>query len=993
MTAAAAQMNKQQQEAVEHNDGPLLIVAGAGTGKTMTLVEKVNHLIEHEMALPHEILALTFTDKAAHEMEERVDARLPYGFTQTWISTFHSFADQLLRQHALEIGLNPGYRLMSQAETVSFFRECLFKFELKHYRPLGNPNKFIGALLQHFSRLHDEDITPETYQKWASDIEASDETDEEKNTYSQEDKERYIELSNAYAKYQQIKMEKAVFDYADLLYYLLQLLRSRPSILKNYQKLFKYILVDEFQDTNIAQYELIKLLCPPTKRDGPHLTVVGDDSQAIYKFRGASVSNILAFMSDYPHARQVSLNANYRSSQTILDQAYILIKHNDPDTLEARLGISKELTAASKHKNNPIELFIAQRIEDEATHVAQSILNHAKSYAYSDIAILVRANTHAEAFTRQLGQQGIPFQLHGPSALFKNPHVKDLIAYLNILAAAEDNASCYRVLQMQIFTLDPRELAYVVSFAKKTALPLTRAIHVLSELTAQTNPPEYENYRTHLPTLTQASRDALATFNAMYQKHLGAIKTLTAGQILFQFLEDTNFLKQLMNKGRDDKMVIAVSQFFDRLKSYEATHEDASVHAVAEFLKMSMELGESPNTLDTDLAEQNAVHILTVHGSKGLEFPVVYLVNLSQDRFPTRARSEAIPIPTQLIKEELPEGNYHIEEERRLFYVAMTRAKDHLHLSASRFYHEGKRVRKLSKFIEEALGAEVVAKTEAKKESEKQQLSIFDFKPQDSEGEKKPESPAAPSPAAQDSHLQVSYSQLDTYALCPLRYKYQYILKVPTSTNAAASFGSSIHAALQYFYQEYKSNPSANLDSLLAHFERAWIPIGYSSQAHEAKRRKEGVTILTDFYNKYHTSEIQPLDLERFFKIKLEHSLSITGKIDRVDQLDEKNIEIIDYKTGKKPEERTLKKSLQLSIYAMAAMESATYGAHIDNIHLTFYYLQSNEKITLKRSLDDIVSTKEKLHELTTNMKDSDYTPKKGHHCSFCPFKMLCEAW
>ena len=310
-------LNDEQKKAVEYNQGPLLIVAGAGTGKTTVVVEKIKYLLKKKLAEPEEILALTFTEKAAFEMEERVDREIPYGYFQMWISTFHAFADQILKEEISHIGLSPGYRLMTEAETIIFLRKNLFLFNLNYFRPLGNPNKFLEALLDHFSRLRDEDISPEEYLKWVSRQRESEET------------KKNLELANAYKTYQTLKIKEGVMDFADLIYYLLQLFRERKNILKKYQEKFKFVLVDEFQDTNIAQYDLIKLLCP-SKENFP-LTVVGDDSQAIYKFRGASVSNIMSFMKDYTRAKQITLRNNYRSNQTILDKSYRLIKYNDPD--------------------------------------------------------------------------------------------------------------------------------------------------------------------------------------------------------------------------------------------------------------------------------------------------------------------------------------------------------------------------------------------------------------------------------------------------------------------------------------------------------------------------------------------------------------------------------------------------------------------------------------------------------------------------------------
>lgn len=975
-------MNPQQADAVKYNEGPLLIIAGAGTGKTTTIVEKIHHLIKNNFAKPEEILALTFTEKAAQEMETRVDERLPYGYTQTWISTFHSFADTVLRTDISHIGMSPGYRLMTQAETISFLRERLFMFDLTYFRPLGNPNKFLESLLQHISRLRDEDISTGEYKQW---VDASD-----SEVLEPEELSKRRELAHIYETYQNIKIKEGVFDYGDLIYYALELFRKRPNILNQYRKQFKYILVDEFQDTNIAQYNLVKLLAPPDTN--PKLTVVGDDSQAIYKFRGASVSNILAYMKDYPTAKNISLLTNYRSSQPILDAAYRLIKFNDPDTLEAQLGISKKLVAGREEdekgaSKKRIDLFITNRVEEESEYVVNQIKKLAKHREYSDFAILVRANNHADAFTNALTRNGIPFHFHGPGSLYKQPEVKDLIAYLNILANPEDSVSFYRVLSMRIFDLNAQDVAYLIAFSKKTATTLLRTVEIITFLLENTvTTPESEIYRKHMPFLREDTKTKLKKLFVHFQKAIKDVRRLSAGQLLYNFLEDTGYLLKLgqITNEREERSTLLISKFFDKLKAYESTHEDSSVHAVADYIALSMELGESPATADLDEPEFNAVNILTVHGSKGLEFPVVFLVNLSVDRFPTRARREVIPIPTELIKEILPQGDYHLEEERRLFYVAMTRAKDMLFLTTARYYGEGKRIKKVSPFVYESLGETMVDKQLNIKVEEKQQLSIFDFKPV-------PEVPLKKQPLTKS--MFVSYTQLDTFERCALRYKYQFVLKLPSAPNAAASFGSSVHNALQVFYQMYKADQNIGLSELLEQYNSAWIPLGYASQAHERRMMKEGKEMLTKFFNEYHTPNIAILDVEKLFKLKITEKVYVTGKIDRVDQHEDGSIEIIDYKTGKKPSEKDLKDNIQLATYLMAAAEKNLYNKAAADVTLTFHYLQDSTKISMKKTREDVIKTKERIISATEKMATSDYKPTVGIHCSFCPFKMICEAW
>ena len=991
-------LNIDQKKAVEHIQGPLLIVAGAGTGKTTTLIEKIAHLIEQKVAQSHEILALTFTDKAASEMEERVDQRLPYGYFQVNISTFHSFADQILRTESSHIGLSPMYRLLTEAETILFMREHLFLFKLKYFRPLGNPNKFLDALLQHFSRLRDEDVTPQQYLAWArrtakrSDIE-------------KDERAKNLELAVAFQTFQSIKQKEGVVDYADLIAYLLELFRKRPQILGRYRQQHRYIVVDEFQDTNIAQYSLIKLLAPPRKKShlakenasvGPNLTVVGDDSQAIYKFRGASVSNILTFMKDYKGAKQISLQKNYRSSQAILDHAYKLIKHNDPDTLEAQLGISKELVAAGAQPGRPksvrttipVQLQVSDRGEDEADEVAKMIQKLHKGYSYSEIAILLRANNHADMFTRALTRRGVPYQFLGPGALFKQPEVKDLIAYLRVLCDLDDSVSLYRVLQMELFEIDPKDISLLLTFAKRSTISLFQAIEIaIGSHDEKYHHTSHDNYKPQLPALAESSLTSLITIHTLISSNLAKIKKETAGQILYYFLQDSGYLQTITQykTQTDERRALNISRFFDKLKSFEATHEDASVMAVTDYLTMSMELGESPNAIDIDRDTYDAVQILTVHSSKGLEFPVVFLVNLTQDRFPTRERKETIPIPQELIKEMLPVGNAHDLEERRLFYVGMTRAKERLFLTAAQYYGEGKRIRKLSPFVYETLEEQQLVQTLATKKAEKDQLSMFDYKPDTTVIKKNKKDPVAT----------LSFTQIDTYQLCPLRYKYQYILKIPVIAEGVTSMGTSVHAALEQFYTEFAHNKKLGVKRLVDLLHESWIPLGFHSKAHEQEMKHHAETMLRNYFQTYHSEDIRILDLEKLFKIKIHDGddIFVTGKIDRVDDGSKNAIEIVDYKTGNLPDEKKLKNSLQLSIYLLAASDPGLYGKKVSEITLTFYYLQENKKINVSQSGESVMKAKEVILSTVEHIRAEKFAPKKGPWCNYCPFKMVCEAW
>lgn len=968
-------LNDEQKEAVEYGKGPLLIIAGAGTGKTTVVTERIKHLVSSALAKPSEILALTFTEKASREMEERVDVAMPYGYTQMWILTFHSFCDRILRAEGLNIGLNPRFNLMTQAETVQFLRKNLFKFDLNYYRPLGNPNKFIEGMISHFSRLKDEDVTPSQYLEWAKDRKSfvgEVKTDEE----VREETEKYQELAKAYQKYEELKAGEGFMDFSDLIANVLKLLRTRKNILKRYQQQFKYILVDEFQDTNFAQYAMLKLLAPP--EDKPNLTVVGDDSQSIYKFRGAAISNILQFMDDYKSAKQIILTKNYRSSQAILDASYRLIKNNDPDTLEAKLGISKNLIAVRKISEEPVVFICKDRVENEAEAVAKEIINlksQIPNYENKDFAILVRANNHADPFMRALNRAGIPYQFLGPGMLFQQPAVKDLIAYLKVLANFEDSVAMYRVLSMNIFDIFPRDLAAISNYGKRMNLSLFEACEQIDKV-----------------LVGMETREKVNKLVEMIHRHLGLISKETAGQILYYFLEDTGLLKNIIDykSVNEEKAAQNITKFFEKIKSYEVEHEDASVFTVSDWIDLSMDLGESPLAADFDWTENNAVTLMTAHSAKGLEFPVVFLINLVSQRFPTIERREQIPIPEELIKEILPVGDFHLEEERRLFYVGMTRAKDRLYFTAANFYGEGKREKKLSPFIEEALGKDT--KTQSHQESqEEKQLTLLEWAKPTTDNQQQP------TINNRQPVTYISYSQIETFKGCPLHYKLKYLLKIPTPPSAAQSFGTSMHAALRDYYKARINGENPSEEELYKMLEDNWVKEGYSSKNHEKLTIEKGRRFLHSFFEQAKKSLNLPLALEQPFTFPL-NGIRVGGRIDRVDSNPpngiKTGIEIIDYKTGAKvPSQKEIDEDDQMTIYALAAQElrEKPFARKPEEVLLSFYYFENGQKISTSRTKEQLEAARVDILDWVEKINNSDFKCNHSKMCEYCEYRLLCD--
>ncbi len=953
---ADKKLNKEQIDAIKHGNGPLLIIAGAGTGKTTVITERIKHLIVDKKIDPPRVLGLTFTEKAAFEMQERIDVLLPYGYTNLWVYTFHSFCDRILRDDAHNIGLDTNYKLISESESVLLLRQNIFNLGLKLFRPLGNPTKFLDGLLTHFSRLKDEDISPEEYIKYSRKFEIT-----------QEEISQTKELSNAYKAYEKLKVKNSVMDFSDLISNTLLLFRTRPNILKKYQDQFKFILVDEFQDTNYAQNELAILL----SGDDKNITVVADDDQSIYRFRGAAVSNVLQFKKNFPDAKIITLTKNYRSTQEILDSSYKLIQHNNPNRLEVVERINKKLKSMSLSPNKKIELIHEMRAEDEADMIAQTIGELTKkSYEYKDIAILVRANNHSQLITVALQRHRIPYQFLGPGYLFQQEEVKDLIAYLTTLTNLSDTISLFRVLSMDIFEIPYIELNYLLNFAKKRNLTLFEALFDLDQ-----------------SFMKAETAEKLIKFRKMVENHLEKSKKEQAGQILYYFLVDSGLFETLKNTDslREERRVQNIAKFFDRIKNFEMERTDANIFTLTEWLMLMLQMGDSPTAAEVDLKDRNAVNILTVHSSKGLEFKVVFLVNLVSDRFPSRERAEKIPIPQGIIKEILPKDvDFHLEEERRLFYVGMTRAKERLYFTAADYYGTGKRAKKLSPFIYEAI-PDLAKKDEEKVKIKQLSLSEVLSSYQDTVEKQEEKQPFRVS--------YITFSNLQMFDICPLHYKAKVIFNVPSPASAAQSFGISIHKTLQNFYKQVLEGLIPTRSDLQKILKVEWESFGYSNKKHEEERFIQATNILKEFYRTECNPPIKPLALELPFSFMLKNGVKVFGKIDRIDKKG-KGIEIIDYKTGVENPKASEAHELQLAIYALAAtkIKDEVFNRDPRDIKLTLHFLDQNTKKTMDFEKKDLDKLEDELIGKIAEIEKSDFKCSGSVLCINCEYRMLCNV-
>lgn len=1027
-------LNENQKKAVEYSDGDLLIIAGAGTGKTAVLTQRIINIMKEGRAKPSQILALTFTEKAAQEMQDRVDLEMEYGYEEPVISTFHSFCDKILREDGYNIGLDGGYSLMSTTQSYIFLRRHFYDLPLKTLRPRGNPTKFINDLIRHFSRLQDEDVSPRDYLEYASTLPKG--TKEEKEEY-----ERVNELAETYKKYSDLKIENSKVDFGDLILLTLKLFRERKNILAKYRKQFKYVLVDEFQDTNYTQNVLVNTLVLGEEgnekdKERPLLTVVGDDDQAIYKFRGAAISNILQFKETYPDAKEIVLIENYRSRQEILDASYALIKNNNPNRLEVTEEINKKLIArgAFEEEDKVVRLLVQENEMKEAEKVVEEILrltgyeelliegssiqsfdekgqsfflNEEGQYKFSDIAIFVRANAHADTFIQALRNRGVPYKLGGSRGLYFREEIRNIIAFLRILIDYSDEISMYRLISMPIWGLTPREYLEMNKRARSNKTTLFEELESLwgIKLGEGDIKEQYEKINNiENEELTEIlSPRTIAGVGNLLERIDVAIRKVKDNrpvlEVLYDFVTESDYIKSFMEEESNENLfaVKNINKFFELVKTYEKDNPESNIYEYVDFLNYSIEIGESPLVDQVDMEELNAVNIMTVHGSKGLEFPVVFLVNLVAQRFPSRNRPDAIPIPEELIKETMPyeisDGELNIQEERRLFYVGATRAKEKLFLSAAYFYGDGKRKKKPSIFLNEILERDVeeeFANTEVDNLMGKE-LKMTVIENDDFEA-------ILEDPKKLGLAKRFSYSQLKIYETCPRQYEYAYVLRVPQKPSPALSFGITVHNTLKDFYSLLRQSQSGlegitdvpTKEELLELYEKHWVSTGYESSKQEEERRKEGVGIMENYYDEVFSKDESPMRLEESFDVHVGSTVFV-GKIDRIDFVrkngDVTEVKIVDYKTGREKEAKDVKDDLQLPLYALFAEQKL--GLKV--VKAEYIYVETGKKLEVDLSPERRELAKEKVVEVIDLVKEGKFAPTPGFLCRYCDYNSICK--
>lgn len=628
-------LNLPQQEAVLHTEGPLLILAGAGSGKTRVITTRIAHLIRTGVA-PWHILAVTFTNKASEEMQSRVTQLTGSTGQGVVMSTYHRFCSQLLRREGGAMGLSPHYVIYDDHDQKELIKECLTELNLdeKKFKP--------GVLVSLISRSKDELIDAQSY---------------EIHALTSPDPFRQM-VASIYHLYQKKLMAASALDFGDLIMKSVELLRQQAAVREKYQERFRYMMVDEYQDTNRAQYVLTKTLAAKHR----NLCVVGDDDQCVYVWRGADIRNILEFEKEYPEAKVVKLEQNYRSTERILDAAWNVVQHN-------QFRKDKKLWT-EKQGGDPVTATEFADEREEALAVASTIRNKTQegTLRFADFALFYRINAQSRVLEDALRRMEIPYKIIGSVRFYDRAEVKNVIAFLRAIVNPKDTLSLKRILNIPARNLGKTTLEALQRFAYDHQLSLFDTLERAAEVL----------------DLTSRARAAALAFHALLSQHIAQRDTLTAAEMTGLILESTGYLKSLEGDDDAESQTRAqnIKEFLNAVQDYEELSPDKSTAGFLEQVSL---------VADSDEIETgpNYVTLMTVHLAKGLEFSHVFLTGMEEGLFPIGE--------SDFSQEEL-------EEERRLCYVGMTRAKHSLAITwaASRRLFGHSRWNAPSRFIEEA---------------------------------------------------------------------------------------------------------------------------------------------------------------------------------------------------------------------------------------------------------------------------------------------------
>ena len=857
-------LGREQQQAAALGAGAVRVVAGAGTGKTAVIAERFRRLVATGVS-PASILVMTFTERAAREMRERIEDLID---TQApAVGTVHSIALAWLREDGGAIGVPPGFRILMGADRWILARELMWGIGDAALTGDERPDDLVAPALQMLERMKQELVPLERLESWAA---------------STDDKER-AELMRActrlFRAYERDCRKHQFLDFDDLLVLAVRLLEKNPALRRRYAARFPHVLVDEYQDLNLAQERLVELVareCDPF--------VVGDDDQSIYRFRGASRASLERFLVSFPSARTITLGRNRRSSRRIVSAAATLIEHN-PDRLSKHLR-SEEGGAA-------VQLWSCEDGTSEADAIAQEAEQLLEAgIRPSSIAVLCRTNAIARPIAAAFAAHGLPHVVIGGHGFHDRPEIRDMIAMLRVIR-------------------DPGDLVAL-------------------------------------------ARPAAAALQPLLERIAAVARHVDVRDLFFELMEQSNYLA-----ARPDATA-NVSRFAENIAEFCETSPDHSLDAYMRHLDLVLLSGEDEEPASVDATD--AIQVMTIHQSKGLEFDVVFVPSLVEGRLPQSGRSPRFELPASVLEPLVRGREDVVAEERRLLYVAMTRARRRLYLTRATHYEGGRRWRE-SRFLDEvrAAGPRTVVETEVAA------------------------APVSPPQAVVDVHtgeIHLSYSAITAYKDCPRQYWYRHVERLPAIQSAEAVHGVILHEVLRRAGELRQAGKPVSAARLRSIHTDVWSKTAFPDPRRAPAFKRNGAAEL-EAYRSGGGFELVPAYLEQPFALTVD-GWNLRGVIDRIDRTAD-GWRIIDYKSGRPIARR--RRDLQVALYALGA----TSAMKLEPVELEVVYLASGESAQVGKVADLMRNAEAEGTEVAEGIRAGRFETKpERRRCRLCPYRLAC---
>lgn len=1041
-----------QSAAVTHRGGPLLIVGGAGSGKTRTLVARFAWLVEQGEA-PEAVLALARSERAADALRRHVEDAVQAPYEELAVMTVQAFCARLLREEALEGGIDPFAVAVGRADRLAMLLERIDELTIRRHDFRGNPAALVATLVRRIDRLKDELIGPDEYAAWAETLgTAEDASDAERARGARE-----REFAAIYHAHDRMLAEQGALDSGDLVIGALRLLREHPQVRQRVAARYRHLLVDDLQEPNFAHGLLLRLLAS----EHGNLTAAGDDDQALQRFRAAATKNLRDFQAELPDARVVLLEHSFRCPQRVLDAATAVVEPLE-DRIEKRLD---------GPLGGEVVFWRAANERAQAQAVAADVerLIAREGVPSERIAVLVRSIAReGQAVAVALEERAVGHRLVGEAAFFQRSEVRDLLAWMRLLTDPGDAPAVVRALARPPIELRSVDLARCTQIARRRKLDMVGALGAALES----------------PQIPPEARDRIRMFLGLYRSAVGALDTMRPDLFVHRLIERLGLRRQQLFSAQAEvvERLRGLARFGELASAFTQRQPQATPREFARSIAAAAEAGLREQEEPTPIAARG-VQVMAMDSAQGLEFDHVYVLGLHAAGLPGAHTRTLEPIAPALMKETLPADDHsaHLAEMRRLLHVAMTRTRNRLVLVHPQASDRGA-AQPPSPFAEEARAAvagtweeraeelfgpaeslhstyrilrdelletikrtgtrigelrfdtdldvshaivrylEVVKLAALIERSEDQpvkdalaevnarlasaitseQRDILSTSPLDEwllDADRDDRRRAAAIAAREEPTLEpflprrgdgvmLSASDIDTYRTCPLKYKFARVFRIPQEPTLNQRFGILVHQVLERFHAQPDPAHQPSLEEMLGLLEFGWRRGGFGGSEQEIQLRGKATSALTRYYERFQEEPSQPVAFERSFSFRVGPHL-LRGRVDRVDKLPEGGFELIDYKTGPPRSRAQLEEDVQLSLYAVAAREAWQF----ESARGAYYYVLDDAKVPVERDSGDREWIEGVATEVAEGILSQGFEPTPSYTaCGICDYRLVCPA-